>query len=312
MTAPDTAETGELRFDGRVAIVTGAGAGCGREYALLLAKRGAKVMINDISAERANDTHEDIKRDGGESRTFVASIADKDSGSKLVSETIDSFGRIDILINNAGNFMTKPFEEYSFDDFRLCMSSHFEGAWHMTQAAWPHLQKQQYGRIVNVSSAAVMGVDQMAAYGAAKGAMLGWSKALAIEGARHGILVNALAPGAYTPMLQGTIKDMELQAQLKKLMPAWAVAPVVAWLVHESCTRSGDFAFAVGPGFGSIFLGETLGVASEHDIYTPEFIRRHYAEAFEQQGYNTPESMMDDSVYANARVKGELVPFKKA
>ncbi|KIX05621.1 uncharacterized protein Z518_03593 [Rhinocladiella mackenziei CBS 650.93] len=299
-----------LRFDGRTAIVTGAGAGCGREYALLLAKRGAKVVINDISQQSAQHTADLISKAGGVSTICIASVAELGTAKKLVDLTIKEYGRIDIIINNAGNFLTTPFESYTEDQFRLVMASHFEGAWLLTQKAWPHMQKQGYGRILNVSSSSIVGLDNMAAYAAAKGAVLGFSNALAVEGKQYGIQVNALAPGAFTPMLQGTLTDLELQKTLKALMPAWAVAPVAAWLVHEDCGRTGDFVMATGASFCQVFLGETLGVSSEQDIYTPEFVRDFYAESEDRTGFKVSKNIMEQSASANARARGELKPFK--
>ncbi|KIX08862.1 uncharacterized protein Z518_03519 [Rhinocladiella mackenziei CBS 650.93] len=282
----------ELRFDGRVAIVTGAGAGCGREYALLLAKRGAKVVVNDISTERAQQTSDIISKAGGVSTQCIASVADPENAQKIVAQAINEFGRIDIIVNNAGNFMSRACDEYSRDDF-----------------PWPHFKNQRYGRIIMVSSSGVLGPMHMAAYACAKGTLYALSNSLAVEGAQYGIQSNAIAPGAFTPMMEGTIRDAEMIKWLSSAMPAWAVAPVVVWLLHESCKTTGEFIYAHGASFGRYFIGETLGVWTQQGKYTPEFVRDHFKEASEEAGYNVLHSMMEVSGTANGRLRGELKPM---
>jgi NAD(P)-dependent dehydrogenase (short-subunit alcohol dehydrogenase family) len=296
-----------LRFDGKVALITGAGDGFGREYALLLAKRGAKVMINDLSNDGATETQRLIEEIGGVAATTIAALGDRVSGLKIVTDTLDKFGRIDIVINNAGNFFKSSFEHYTEEDFTKSMGSHFGSAFWVTQAAWPHFKKQQYGRVVMITSQAIWGTDTMPVYSASKAANVGLSNALALEGAAYGIKVNAVAPSGVTAgLIRNFEGDKEMIAELEQMMPRWAPPCVIAWLVHESCKRSGDTLFAIGSSFGKIFIGETKGVYTSHETWTPEYVRDHYDAVLDETGYLRPLKMMDCGEIARRRFRGEL------
>jgi len=242
----------ELRFDGKVAIVTGAGGGLGRAYALLFASRGAKVVVNDLggtthgegsSNSAADKVVKEIKDAGGEAISNYNSVED---GEKIVKTAIDKWGRVDILINNAGILRDASFLKMSDNDWDLIYRVHVKGSYSVTKAAWSHMRNQNYGRIIMTSSAAgIYGNFGQANYSAAKLSLLGFAKTLAIEGASKNIFVNTIAPMAGSRMTE-TVMPPELVAALK---PDY-VAPLVAYLCHESCTENGGL-FEVGAGWVS-------------------------------------------------------------
>ena len=200
----------ELRFDGRVVIVTGAGRGIGRRHALLLAAKGARVVVADYGVgidgggstpEPAEDVVKEIKDAGGEAVAHYASVADELGAKAIVDTAIDAFGRLDIVINNAGIHDPALFDAASVEQFQKMFGVHFFGSLFVSRAAWPHFVEAGYGRIVNtVSEAMLGGIPELTSYGSAKGAVFGLTRNLATEGSAHGIRVNALAPRAYTRM----------------------------------------------------------------------------------------------------------------
>src|SRR5574343_1001408 len=192
----------DLDFKGRVAIVTGAGCGLGRQHSLALSKRGAKVLVNDLggavdgsggSVSAAQAVVDEIRAAGGEALANGASVTDFAAVEAMVQQAIDAWGRVDVLVNNAGILRDKSFAKMSMDDFRLVVDVHLMGAVHCTQAVWPIMQAQRYGRIVmTTSSSGLYGNFGQANYGAAKMALVGLMQTLGIEGAKHGIKVNCL------------------------------------------------------------------------------------------------------------------------
>jgi NAD(P)-dependent dehydrogenase (short-subunit alcohol dehydrogenase family) len=240
-----------LQYEKRVAIVTGAGRGLGREYALLLASRGAKVLVNDFGGSvkgasgdgdnPADNVVAEIKKAGGEATANYLSVTD---GDKIVEQAINTYGRVDILVNNAGILRDRMFSNMSDGDWQAIMDVHLFGAFKMTKAAWPHMKKQKYGRIINVCSAAgLYGNIGQANYSTAKLGLVGFTNTLALEGAKSNITANCIAPIAASRMTEKLLPG-PLQASLK---PAF-VAPFVAYLVHDSCTESGS-TFEVGAGW---------------------------------------------------------------
>src|SRR6266545_3914601 len=240
----------ELRFDDRVAIVTGAGNGLGRSHALLLASRGAKVVVNDLgggirgegqSQNAADRVVEEIASAGG---TAVADYHSVEDGAAIVTRALDAFGRIDIVVNNAGILRDVSFAKMSQEDWDLVYRVHVLGAFRVTHAAWPHMREQKYGRIVMTASAAgIYGNFGQANYSMAKLGLLGLSNTLAIEGRKKNVLVNTIAPIAGSRLTE-TVLPKELTDALKPEL----VSPLVAYLCHESCEETGGL-FEVGGGF---------------------------------------------------------------
>ncbi|TFC70969.1 SDR family NAD(P)-dependent oxidoreductase [Cryobacterium sp. TMS1-20-1] len=241
----------EMRFDEDVAIVTGAGRGLGREYAKQLAARGASVVINDLDAEVAESVVAEITAAGGTAVVDTHSVADSESAKQIVRTALDSYGKITVLVNNAGIISYAPFGELTVKQWETMKAVGLDGTFFVTQAAWPHFVTQKYGRVVNVtSSAGYAGNETLSHYGAAKLAVLGLTKSLAIEGAEHGIVVNAIAPSAVTRMnaevFFGNVAPNEdtwqddIRAGRVPIGPAKIVAPTVVWLAHSSTSVSGD------------------------------------------------------------------------
>ncbi|MBM4778813.1 MAG: SDR family NAD(P)-dependent oxidoreductase [Archangiaceae bacterium] len=240
----------ELRFDGKVVVITGAGAGLGRSHALFFGKRGAKVVVNDLggtahgqgqSSAAADKVVAEIKEAGG---TAVANYDSVENGDKIVKTAIDAFGRIDVLVNNAGILRDVSFQKMTKDDWDLIMRVHVNGAFACSHAAWPYMRDQGYGRIIFTTSAAgIYGNFGQANYSAAKLGLVGFSNTLAIEGEKKNVRSNAIAPIAASRLTETVMpKDM-----LENLKPEY-VTPLVGWLAHEECTENGGL-FEVGAGF---------------------------------------------------------------
>ena len=243
-------------LSGRVAIVTGAGRGLGREHALLLAKRGARVVVNDLgssvtgsgqSSEAAEAVAEEIRQSGGEAAANACSVTEADAVNAMVAETVGRWGKVDILVNNAGIVLDIPFSDMTIGDFRLLVEVHLIGAFNCTKAVWNGMIDQSYGRIVMTSSASgLFGTPGQANYASAKMGMIGLMQVLSLEGAPHNIRVNALAPAAGTRMLEECMgpKGRHVVAALD----AGAVSPAVLALVAEDapnrtiiCAGCGSF-----------------------------------------------------------------------
>ena len=234
--------TTRLRFDNRVVVITGAGAGLGRAYALEFAKRGAKIVVNDIDRSTADNVVEEIATISGFSTSGVADYHSVSEGDKIVATAISTFGRIDVLVNNAGILRDVRFAKMTINDWNELYEVHLKGTFISTHAAWKHMVAQKYGRIVTITSiAGICGNFGQANYSAMKSAMIGLTKTLAKEGARHNITVNCLAPLAASRMTDTLLLD-----EMKPLMSAEHVAPVVSVLAHETCTDSGQIVEVAG------------------------------------------------------------------
>lgn len=228
-----------IDFKGRVAIVTGAGGGLGRAHALALAQRGAKVLVNDLggardgsggSAGAAQAVVDEIRAAGGEAQANAASVTDFDAVQAMVQQAADAWGRVDILVNNAGVLRDKTFAKMDLADFRFVLEVHLMGAVHCTKAVWPYMMAQKYGRIVmTTSSSGLYGNFGQSNYGAAKLALVGLMQTLALEGAKHDIRVNCLAPTAATRMTE----DLMPAEVLRALEPE-AVVPAMLALASEA------------------------------------------------------------------------------
>jgi len=271
----------ELRFDERVAIVTGAGRGIGRSHALLLASRGARVVVADVGGDiggtgsshgPADDVVDEIRASGGEAVASYASVAESDEAASIIETALDAFGRIDVVVNNAGIHDPGLFETLSTDQFRGMLDVHFFGTLFVTKAAWPHFTAAGYGRVVNTASEAMLGgIPELTSYGAAKGAVFGLTRNLATEGARLGIRVNALAPRAYTRMSASSsdaLADMmamprEVMDQVNASMPPGLCAPAAAFLAHESCPLNGEVLQVGMGGVARLAVVHTQGISKD-------------------------------------------------
>ncbi len=248
----------ELRFDDRVVVVTGAGRGVGRSHSLLLAEKGARVVVADYgvgidgggsSRAPAEDVVGEIEAAGGEAVACYASVADERGAQSIVDTAIDAFGRIDAVVNNAGIHDPGAFDALSVEQFRKMLEVQFFGTVFVSRAAWPHFVAAGYGRIVNtVSEAMLGGIPELTSYGSAKGAVFGLTRNLATEGVEHGIRVNAVAPRAYTRMSAShsdalsEVFEMTKETidEINASMPPELCAPAAAFLAHESCPLNGE------------------------------------------------------------------------
>ena len=289
--------TAELGFDGRVAIISGAGGGLGRQHALMLASRGALVVVNDLggavdgtgfdkgAAERVVD---EITALGGEAVADTNSVSTPEGGAAIVATAVEAFGTVDIVINNAGILRDKAFHNMDAAMYDAVVEVHLRGALNLTQPAFKIMRDKGYGRIVSTSSGAgVFGNFGQANYGAAKMGLVGLTRVLAVEGARNNVRANAIAPIALTRMTEDLLGDLG-----QKLQPEY-VSPLVTYLAHESCEASGRL-FSVGGGrVAEVFIGECDGYTSP--TLSPEEVRDNWSQITDREGYTVPAHMGDET-----------------
>jgi NAD(P)-dependent dehydrogenase (short-subunit alcohol dehydrogenase family) len=254
----------ELRFDDRVAVVTGGGRGLGRSYALLLAAQGAKVVVNDSGGGLAGDGTDaapaeavvrEITAAGGEAVASTESVATPHGGKAIIDTALDRYGRVDILVHNAGNVRRASLKEMSYDDFEAVVDVHLRGAFHVVRPAFPQMCNAGYGRIVLTSSiGGLYGNHEVANYAVAKAGVIGLSNVAAIEGAAHGVKSNVIVPAAVTRMAEG------IDTSGYPPMGPELVAPVVGWLSHESCSVTGEMLVALAGRVARAVVAETPGV----------------------------------------------------
>jgi NAD(P)-dependent dehydrogenase (short-subunit alcohol dehydrogenase family) len=284
----------ELRFDGRVAIITGAGHGLGRSHALSLAERGAKVVVNDLggaldgtgaSVGPAAEVVELIRKNGGEAAVSTDNVATPEGAKAIVQTAIDAFGRLDVVVNNAGILRDRSFGKMSVEEFDQVLAVHVRGSFLVSREAFPYLKEQGYGRIVNTSSpAGLFGNFGQANYSTAKMGLVGLTKTLGIEGARAGIKANAIAPIAWTRMTEAL-----LPADFEAKFTAERVSALVTFLAHEACETSGEV-FSVGGGrIARVFVAE--GPGWRQDDHTVEDIRDNWQAILAEQPYLTPTTL---------------------
>ncbi|MFD0364641.1 SDR family NAD(P)-dependent oxidoreductase [Nocardia sp. GCM10030253] len=254
----------QLRFDDRVAVITGAGRGLGRAYAELLAARGARVVVNDsggtmrgdaVEADVAAEVVREIRGFGGTAVASTDSVATPAGGESIIDTALNTYGRIDILIHNAGNVRPGSLTEMSFEDFEAVLDVHLRGAFHLVRAAFPRMCAAGYGRVVLTSSiGGLYGNQKVANYAVAKSAMIGLSNVIALEGAAVGVKSNVIVPAALTRMAEGidTSDYPPMQPEL--------VAPAVGWLAHESCSVTGEMLVAIAGRVARAYIAETPGV----------------------------------------------------
>lgn len=273
----------DIDLDGRVAIITGAGGGLGRSYALLFAERGAKVVVNDVGGgddgPSADAVVAEIEQAGGTATANHDSVADADGGASIVASAIETFGRVDAVVNNAGILRDRSFAKMTEQEIRDVIDVHLLGAFHVTKAAWPHLKDQGYGRIVNTTSpAGLFGNFGQANYAAAKMGLVGLTRTLAIEGRKAGIGVNVVAPLAASRMTE-TILPPDVLAKLDPSL----VAPLVAYLCSEACTTSGAVLTAGGGHVARVGVVQGPGVTLG-DGLTPEALAERWDEVLDLEG----------------------------
>ena len=289
----------DLGFDGKVAIITGAGGGLGRQHALLLAKRGALVVINDLGgavdgsgsdASAAQRVVDEIKALGGEAVADHNSVATPEGGAAIVQTAIDTFGKVDIVVNNAGILRDKSFHNLTPDLTNAVLDVHLKGAFHVTQPAFVKMREQGYGRIISTSSAAgLFGNFGQANYGAAKMCLVGFTRVLAVEGERFNIKANVIAPLALTRMTE------EIMGVLKDKVSPEQVSPMVAFLAHEDCPTSGEVFSVAGGRVARVFLAETPGFTKNG--LTVEDIRDNWSTITKEDGYFVPRNLGEETKY---------------
>jgi NAD(P)-dependent dehydrogenase (short-subunit alcohol dehydrogenase family) len=287
----------ELGYDGKVAIITGAGGGLGRQHALMFAARGARVVINDLGGSvdgtganvgAAQKVVDEIAALGGEAVADTNSVATPEGGAAIVKSAIDAFGRIDIVVNNAGILRDKSFPNLDPELMNPVLDVHLKGAFHVTRPAFVHMKEQGYGRIISTSSAAgLFGNFGQTNYGAAKMGLVGFTRVLAVEGAKFNIKANAIAPLALTRMTENLLGPLA-----DKLDPAY-VSPIVGWLAHEDCPVSGEV-YSVGGGrVARVFVGETQGFYDK-DL-SVESVRDHFDQIRDTDGFAIPSNLGEET-----------------
>jgi NAD(P)-dependent dehydrogenase (short-subunit alcohol dehydrogenase family) len=265
--------------------VTGAGRGIGRAYARLLAERGASVVVNDLGGSiagagtDAGPASEVAAEIGGVADT--SDVATVVGAEAVVAIALDRFGRLDVVINNAGIVRWAGFPEADAENLERHLAVHVAGAFNTTRAAWPHMVEQGYGRVVQTTSTGMLGLPTNLSYATAKGGVLGMTRSLAVAGRKHGIKVNAIAPAAMTRMAGGDTDDPQMAPEL--------VAPLVAFLAHEACPVSGE-AYSAGAGrFQRLFIAFTEGWVDPKA--TVEDVAEHWAAINDEAGYEVPADL---------------------
>ncbi|MFO0992778.1 MAG: SDR family NAD(P)-dependent oxidoreductase [Hyphomicrobiales bacterium] len=273
-----------INLSGRAAIVTGAGSGLGREHALLLASRGARVVVNDLTQTAADAVAAEIEAAGGVAIAIAASVTDFEAVKGMVAQTVARWGRVDILINNAGILRDKTFAKMDLADFRLVVEVHLMGSVNCTKAVWDHMRAQNYGRIVmTTSSSGLYGNFGQSNYGAAKMALVGLMQTLALEGARNNIRVNCIAPTAATQMLEGLLPQNELDM----LKPS-SVSPGVLVLVGENAPTRTILCAGAGS-FEAAHVTLTPGTFVGNGPDAPDLILASWSKIVDRAGEFVPE-----------------------
>ena len=289
----------DMRFDGRVCIITGAGGGLGRSHALELARRGGKILVNDLggsvdgngaSSSAAQRVVDEITSFGGQAAANHDSVATADGGEAIVQAALAAFGRVDVLVNNAGILRDKAFHKMDRAMIDAVIDVHLKGAMYVSQPAFRLMRAQGYGRIINTSSASgLFGNFGQANYGAAKAGLAGLTRVLALEGTGHGIQANAIAPIASTRM------TTDLLGELAARVSPESVSPIVAYLAHEDCSVNGNVYSVAGGRIARIVVVETQGVVLPEN--TAEAIRDQMPSIDQpgERGYQQPTSLDDET-----------------
>jgi NAD(P)-dependent dehydrogenase (short-subunit alcohol dehydrogenase family) len=287
----------DLGFDGRVAVITGAGRGLGRQHALLLASRGAQIVVNDLgssvsgegdSSGPAQATAKEIEDLGGVAVANTDSVVTPEGGRAIVAAAMEAFGRVDIVVNNAGIIRDKAFHNMTAELVGPVLDVHIEGAFNVTGPAWARMREQGYGRVVNTASASgLFGNFGQSSYAAAKMGLVGMTRVLANEGRKYNITANAIAPIASTRMT-----ERHMTGRQDRLGPE-LISPVVAYLAHEDCAVTGEIYTVAGGHVARVFIGVTQGIFEGFDL-TPEAVRDKLNQIRDETGYYVPENPNDE------------------
>ena len=285
-----------VQFEGKVVVVTGAGGGLGRAHALLFARHGAQVVVNDLggsaqgvgaSSSAADQVVAEIRAAGG---TAVANHDSVTDGGKIIQNALDAFGRVDVVVNNAGILRDKSFQKMEDADWDLVYKVHVEGAYKVTHAAWPYLREQNYGRLIfTASTSGIYGNFGQANYGMAKLGLYGLARTLALEGRKNNILVNAIAPTGATRMTEGLLPPQVFE-QLKPEL----VSPLVVYLGSEACQETSGL-FEVGGGWiGKVRWERSLGAGFDPRTgFSPDDVAAHWAQICDFEGAAHPRDNME-------------------
>jgi NAD(P)-dependent dehydrogenase (short-subunit alcohol dehydrogenase family) len=298
-----------LRFDGRVAAVTGAGRGIGRAYALLLGQLGAKVVVNDLGGSTlgdggdtgsADEVVKQIQAAGGTAAANYADVSTVDGGKSVIDTAVGEFGGIDIVVNNAGNMVWGSLPDATAETIEAHWAVHVRGSFNTLHAAWPHFLENNYGRVVLTTSAGMFGLPDNLGYATAKASMIGMAKSLTVGRRKANITINCIAPNAVTRLgarSEGGRAAQEAQAAQEAMAPVMdpaLVAPMVAYLAHESCDVSGE-AYVAGAGrFARLFTGVTPGYVHPGITgVTVDDVAANWAAINDEAGYYVPATLMD-------------------
>jgi NAD(P)-dependent dehydrogenase (short-subunit alcohol dehydrogenase family) len=298
-----------VSFEDRVVIVTGAGGGLGRTYALDIARRGGAVVVNDLggsvrgggaSTAMADAVVNEIRKAGGKAVANYDDVASPEGARSMAAAGLQAFGRIDALINNAGNMRYAGVEDLPLEDLNALLAVHVGGAFNCSQAVWPHMKAQGGGRIVfTTSGAGVLGVEKLSAYGAAKGGVLGLMNCLALEGAAHGILCNAIMPNAGTRMTadikEGELGDNPWAAQMFATFAPEFTTGIAVYLASEACTTTHGVYSSLGGRVARAFVGVTPGhQGSRTEPMNADEVAASWAEICDETGYRAPGSLTEE------------------
>lgn len=304
-----------IDFTGQVAVVTGAGRGLGRLYAIELARRGASVVVNDLGgtmggegadASIADEVIDEITAAGGIAVASHDSVASPEGGQAIVHTALDSFGRLDAVISNAGIFNSIPFDELTVDDWRRMLRVHLDGGFYLAQPAFKVMKSQGYGRFVFIaSSAGMFGQHLEAHYAAAKAGLVGLTNVIALEGAPHGILANTVLPFGLSRMVTETLGDpkaLEVSGFFKAIR-AELVAPIAVFLASRACEFSHQNFSACGGRFARVFVGLGEGWLAEPDSSpTADDIAAHWAEIAATEPFTVPGSIYEEVFAVSERL----------
>ena len=289
----------EIRFDGRVAVITGAGGGLGRTYALMMASRGASVVVNDLGGKSdgtgsghsmADDVVKEIVGAGGKAVANYDSVSTQEGGEGIIQSALDAFGKVDIVVNNAGILRDRTFAKLAPEDLEAVLSVHLKGAFFVSQPAFRSMKENGYGRFVFAASGAgIFGNFGQTNYGAAKMGLVGLSNVLAVEGQKYNIKSNVIAPVARTRMTE------ELLGPMAELLGPEHITPLVTYLCSEECEHTHEIFDCGGGRYARIFIGLAPGWASpKGETASPEDIRDNLDQIRNPEGYIIPESIADE------------------